>query len=320
LDEFRREYAESSRVAILRNAYDRTFQGKGVVDDPNSIRKVIPRTTPIVCGETQIDDPATQSRYFHVLISNHKRKPDPGGIRFAELSSLPPHLPILGRTIMERRKAFTERFLLSYADFKDVAKAELKGEDITERSFNVHASAYAGLDAANFVLGGGLTKERMLAFAKYLVNYTLESDKSFSADKPTDSFLNEAMVAITLGEATFYRTVWMSEDGKRKVKDSHPGARMCIAFHKASFYAEMEIFMRKRGSQKDILKPATLTSYLSQEKNYWVRILKINSKKWNSDCWILDPEGMPNSDYWIALAKDASADAREKDDLEALES
>jgi hypothetical protein len=112
----------------------------------------------------------------------------------------------------------------------------------------------------------------------------------------TDDFLAICVNAIQDGKATFFREVWFS--GTKKVSASHPEAKRYLAFHHVRFHQEIETYAK---AKKLKIASNLILRSLFEKQEYYLKTHHINAKKWNSWVWVMDPQLMPNPEFWTSL-------------------
>lgn len=279
-DEYRTEYTKPELDAALRGAFDRSSAAKGRIDNMTRTRTTTPRTTPIVCGESECADPATRSRYVQAIISKRRRKPDPHNQRFQRLDQFSDSLRFIGRRILSERGQFDKFFLARYQEWETDLETNPIGEAVNKRAILSYGVAYAGLTAAIDLLGCDADPGQLRAWNPFLRRYMDTADQDTRAGGVIDQFWEMFLAAIRAGyvPASNLKVLYClrNGDGLHIDTENAPGAFAVVAINAVDAFAKYEEWLRRQGKESRLSR-RNLAKYLANE-NYWA--WRDSSQRW----------------------------------------
>ena len=255
-DEYRSGYVEEGRESLLRVSFDRLAISKANMENKRKTVRVVPLTTPIICGETECPDSATRSRYTQVVVTKRRRKAEGNQARFARLNAMAPHLYQIARRLLDQRPDFETAFLGHYAEWTtyiDKMKAI-----INDRSGVTYGVSYAGFAALVDLLDlrplHSPTKE---AFLPFLVSYMNQADTDNRSSGTVEAFWTQFISAIHQHEIKkdYVKRAHViphaSTPGKVTLsRAADPNARPVCLINITEAFSAYEEFLRRRGKQE----------------------------------------------------------------------
>ena len=207
LDEFRQAVITPDKEAVIRDIYNRQLAAKW---SPDGFQRVI-RTAALVSGESTTSDPATRSRYPHVLLSEQKRRAHllasllkeqlmETKLRVLEAEQyewMQHHQQwffLFWRRLMERRAEFVALVLKQMENW--VTHQGVEGAPNRDRV--AHAVAYAAFTAATIIFDSHGADE-VTAFRKFLAEHTQQASEDVAEDVNVNVFMQEVITAYKAG-------------------------------------------------------------------------------------------------------------------------
>lgn len=192
MDEFQ-TVLKDGVIWLIKQAFDQTKTSKMV--GPKGGGRV-PGTAPIVMGQATSGDPATKSRYPHVLIVKERRA-DPTRENFKWLKANRGQFHKIGRALLERRQAFAAATLRRLQGWLDSEDAQERVND--DRARLVHGVSYAALLAAFEVLGGKGPSLEQPEFREWLLTEAERSEGEVREGMELEKFWQKVEGCLALG-------------------------------------------------------------------------------------------------------------------------
>lgn len=332
LDEWKNKEASDQLVSLIRSCFMQQTAPKGVKDNARNTRQVTPMTVPIVTGEDATIDPATESRFIQLTMSDRKRAdyikehmPNSDSAKiFGEINELSTQFYRVGRYLFKHREVFVANLMKWLKEMKVSKHMNCIADSRSKFVYGVAIASYISLKET---FGIHYETSELGAEIKTMIEVAAQETAETESSIFRNAFFTDAMTMFdgNVGNskklATSGYAVLDGNTGYHIPCSQHsPGARRYIYFASSEFYPEYEQWCASRRklpdiALKNIQKELSKTPYFIKNKQaprVWRFALNDSARKW----WIMDYEMMNTAEKNIFLPLiDPYTEAAQAEDL-----